>query len=129
MQEKKIIRVFNKKMTVIIIIEYRGKKHEFIVKEVYFVVVGGGGDLVLAYSIYASCVSLRRTLAAHKGAPTSKAFLCRQIARAMIDTPAMTPMTMNKLERCGLMIAKLFNCVYNLLYQSRLAGSHNQVHK
>ena len=66
---------------------------------------GGGGGIVpagkhvLAYSIYASCcVAFWRTLPARSGALTSRAFLWRQIARAIIVTPAMMPMTMKNLN-------------------------------
>ena len=60
---------------------------------------GGGGERVLAYSIYASgWVAFRKTLAAGSGALTSRAFLWRQIARAMIVTPAIMPMPMKNLN-------------------------------
>ena len=62
-------------------------------------VVVGGGDLVQAYSIWASCcVAFRRTLAARKGALTSEAFFCRQMARAIIDTQAMMPIRIKNLN-------------------------------
>ena len=60
---------------------------------------GGGGERVLAYSIYASCcVAFRRTLAARRRALTSRAFLWRQIARAIRVTPASMPMTLKNLN-------------------------------
>ena len=59
----------------------------------------GGGESVRAYSIYSSCwVALRRTLAAQRGALTSKAFLWRQMAKAMMATPARMPMTTKNLN-------------------------------
>ena len=63
------------------------------------IVAAGCGDLVWAYSMYASCwVALRSTLAARRGALTSSAFLCLQIAKAMIVTPAIMPMTTKNLN-------------------------------
>ena len=63
------------------------------------IVAAGGGDRVLAYSIYASCwVAFRRTFAARRGALTFKAFLCLQMAKPMMVTPARMPITTKNLN-------------------------------